>query len=172
MQLALNSGDDVYKLIVFVHILTVVVGFGSAFVWPYLASQARAAGPEMALFASRTSLTGAKILTTMFIYTAGATGLLLLLVNDTWEFSQTWISIAFLLFFVAVGVAAGLHVPNLKAMLGLQEELADGVPGEGDTPPPQALELAERGKKAGMYGGILHLLFILLLLDMVFKPGL
>lgn len=171
MQLASTGFDPFYDLILFLHILTVVVGFGSAFVWPYLASQARAESPEISLFTSRISLAGANMLTTMFIYAAGATGLILVIIGDSWEFSQTWISIAFLLYFAAIGVALGLHKPNLKAMLALQEELAQGVPGKGNAPPPQAIELGERGKKAAMFGGILHLLFVLLLLDMVFKPG-
>ena len=78
---------------------------------------------------------------------------------------------------IASVISQGFHIPNLKAMLGLQEELAAmGPPPQSagaaaGGPPPQVLELQERGKRAGMYGGILHLLFALILLDMVFKPG-
>jgi hypothetical protein len=54
-------------------------------------------------------------------------------------------------------------------MLALQREMAAAGPPQGG-PPPQLAELQARGKKAAMFGGILHLLFVLILLDMVFKP--
>ena len=73
------------------------------------------------------------------------------------------------LYLVALGVSLGLHGPNLKRMLALQREMAAAGPPQGG-PPPQLAELQARGKKAGMFGGILHLLFVLILLDMVFKP--
>ena len=77
---------------------------------------------------------------------------------------------SFALYIVALCVSIFLHFPNLKAMNALQEQMAQGPPPAGG-PPPQLAELQERGKKAGMYGGILHLMFVLILLDMVFKPG-
>lgn len=170
MTLAAYRGDFLYDLVLWLHILTAIIGFGSTFVWPYYAAQARAAGPEISLWNSRTSQRGFPYLSTYMIYAVGLTGILLIIVSDgVIEFSDAWISIAFLLYIGAIGVSHGLHYPNLKAMLGLQEQLENAPPAEGG-PPPQALELAERGKKAGMYGGILHLLFVLILLDMVFKP--
>ena len=101
-------------------------------------------------------------------------GLLLVILGATadpayWEFSDTWISIAMTLYIVAIGVSLGLHYPNLRAMLNLQREMAAAGPPQGG-PPPQLVELQERGKKAAMFGGILHLLFALILLDMVLKP--
>jgi hypothetical protein len=154
----------------------VIVGFGSTFVWPFLAAKARGLGdPQVSYYTSQMAFQGGKVLTTPFIYGAGVTGLILLLFGATsdleyWKFSDTWISIAFLLYFAGLGISLFLHGPNLKAMLGLQEQMASGAaPAAG--PPPQLAELQERGKKAGMYGGILHLIFVLILLDMVFKPG-
>jgi hypothetical protein len=59
-------------------------------------------------------------------------------------------------------------------MNALQNQLLAGPPpgaAPASGPPPQVAELEARGKKAAMFGGILHLLLTLLLLDMVFKPG-
>lgn len=178
MQLAVYRGDAIYDFVLWLHILTVIVGFGSTFVWPFLASKARQLGdPKVGYYVSQMSLQGGNILSSWFIYGAGATGLLLVILassNDPAiiEFSDTWITFAFILYFIGIGVSLGLHYPNLKAMLTLQEQLAsaDGSPGGASGPPPQVAELEERGKKAAMYGGILHLLFVLILLDMVFKP--
>ena len=170
MELAIYRGDFFYDLLLWLHLLTAIIGFGSSFVWPFYANQAKAAGPEISLWNTRTSLLGSPYLTTYMIYAVGLTGILLIIASgDVIEFSDLWISIAFLLYIGALVVALGFHTPNLKAMLGLQEELENAPPTPGG-PPPQALELAARGKKAGMYGGILHLLFVLILLDMVFKP--
>jgi hypothetical protein len=54
----------------------------------------------------------------------------------------------------------------------LQSRLVSGEAKPGPNgPPAEVLELQERGKQAGMYGGLLHLLFLLLMIDMVWKPG-
>lgn len=177
MLLAATRGDAGYDLLLFLHILTVVVGFGSTFVWPFLASKSRQLGkPDTGYYVSQMAMQGSSVLTSPFIYATGALGVALLVVGD-WEMGDLWVSLAFLLYFAGLGVSIGLHTPNLKAMLKLQEELATmGPPPQSAGaaaagPPPQVLELQERGKKAGMYGGILHLLFVLILLDMILKPG-
>jgi len=180
MQLAVYRGDAAYDFVLWLHLLCVVVGFGSAFVWPFLAAKARQVGdPTVGYYVSQMSLQGGNILSSYFVYGAGATGLLLVMLaaaNDpaVIEFSDLWITLAFVLYAVGLAVALGLHYPNLKAMLGLQEQLATAggpPPTEAGGPPPQLAELQERGQKAAMYSGILHLLFVLILLDMVFKPG-
>jgi uncharacterized membrane protein len=176
MSLAVLPNDALYEFVLWLHILTVIVGFGSTFVWPFLAAKSQQLkDAHVGYYVSQMSADGGKILTEPFIYASGATGLLLVIFGATHdpayiEFSDTWVSIAFLLYLGALGISLGLHGPNLKAMLALQKEMAEAGPPQGG-PPPQLAELQERGKKAGMYGGILHLLFVLILLDMVFKPG-
>ena len=180
MLATLNRGDFGYDILLWIHILTAIVGFGSTFVWPALASRSRKLGnPVVSLEVSRMSLDLGHVLTTYFVYAVGVTGLILFGIGPwhTEAVSKTWIGIAILLYAIALTISLGFHLPNLRAMLGLQEELgAMGPPPQSagaaaGGPPPQVLELQERGKRAGMYGGILHLLFALILLDMVFKPG-
>jgi hypothetical protein len=176
-MLAIAQNARSYEFVLWLHILCVVVGFGSTFVWPFLAAKSRQLeDARVGYYVSQMSMQGSTILSSYFIYGAGATGLLLVIFGATddveyWKFSQTWITLAFILYIAGLVVSLGFHYPNLKAMLGLQREIAEGAAPAGG-PPPQAAELQERGKKAGMYGGILHLLFVLILLDMVFKPGL
>lgn len=178
MMLALFRGDFVYDLVLWLHILTAIVGFGSTFVWPFLAAKSRNAGSEVSLANARISAAGEKVLTIIPILVVGATGLLMVLVGEEYwvDWADGWISASMLLYLVALGISMGLHGPNLARMLELQEELASGSggPPAGGTaagPPPQVAELAERGRKAQMYGGILHLLFVVVLVLMVFKPG-
>ena len=175
MVLALTPDSGLYQRVVFAHILTAIVGFGSTFVWPMLSAKVRKSGdPALMLKVSEMIDEAGHVLTSPFIWASGAFGLLAVVLasgmDGTYiEFSDMWISIAMTLYLVALGVSLGLHYPNLKAMLALQREMAAAGPPQGG-PPPQLAELQERGKKAAMFGGILHLLFVLILLDMVFKP--
>ena len=156
------------------HLLTVVVGFGSAFVYPVLGKQAAARGGVQAQALSESTLAAANRLTTPVIYAAGATGLVLVMMSEHIDFDEAWISIALVLFVAAAALVTFAHAPNLKRMDELTRELASGpaadAPGGGGAP-PQAAELAQRGRRAALFGGILHLLFLAIMIDMIWKPG-
>jgi hypothetical protein len=163
-------GTFVYNLLFFLHIACIVVGFGSSFVYPVLAVKARELSPKEAFAINHAAFSSSKFLTSYPIYAAGFFGLCLIFASEeVWTFKQTWISLALLMFIIAVAIATFLHMPNLKAMDALGEKLANAEPKAGG-PPKELAELQERGQKAAMYGGILHLLWLLLMLDMVFKP--
>jgi hypothetical protein len=169
-DLAWNSFG--YRFLYLLHILFVIVGFGSTFVYAALASRARKLAPVEGHAIGHASLEVSKGLTTFPIYGAGLMGIILVLVGEGWKFSQTWISIAFVLFIIGVLVSAFVHTPNLKAMDALQEKLLAGAasaPAGGR--PAEVDELEARGKRAGMTGGLLHLIFLLLVIDMIWKPG-
>lgn len=174
MPLAVMPNSTIYELVLFLHIFAAIAGFGSTFVWPMLSVMSRKSG-DMELAAKvglMSEEAGRKF--EPFILANGVLGLVLVTIVDSAyiQFSDTWVTIAMTLYIVALVVSFGFHQPNLKAMAGLQRELIEGVPGGQAGPPPQVAELEERGKKAAMFGGILHLAFALILLDMVFKPGL
>lgn len=168
----------VYKLFFLLHLAAIIIGFGSTFVFAMMGGKAKRLGPtdpKGAYAISHASYEAGKVLASPFIYAAGAFGLILVVVsNNAWKFSQTWISAAFVLFILAAAIAIFLHNPNLKAMDELSAKLADGkvTPNPGGGPPAEVAELEERGGKAGMYGGILHLFWLLLMIDMIWKPGL
>jgi hypothetical protein len=113
------------------------------------------------------------MLTTISIYLAALFGVLLVVFSgDSWKFSQVWISIAFVLF-IAGAVLGYLLGANSKKMLGLQEALVSGeAKGGPGGPPPEVAELQALGKRSAMFGGLAHLMFLLLLIDMIWKPGL
>jgi hypothetical protein len=164
----------VYNVVYLIHLACVVVGFGSSFVYPVLAAKARGLSPREAYAVNHATLEISPFLTSYPIYGAGAAGIVLIVLSDSvYSFSDTWISIAFLVYIVAVLVALFLHSPNLKAMDALQAELVENppVPGSGEAP-PQVAELEERGQKAAMFGGLLHLCWLVLMIDMIWKPGL
>jgi hypothetical protein len=175
----MKLGGFGHELFLFLHILCAIVGFGSTFVYPALASRARKLPPEQGYAISHTALDISKVVSRPFIYLTGIFGIVLVYIygntiDDMGEaFSQTWITIAFVLFIIGICVSEFLHSPNLKAMDALQEKLVSGAAGAptGGGPPTEVAELQERGKKAGMFGGLLHLTFLLLLIDMIWKPG-
>jgi MFS family permease len=174
MVLAKLLQDDFgYRLLYLLHILFVVVGFGSTFVYAALASRARKLSPTEGHAITHASLDVGKGLTTGPIWGAGIVGVILVLVGEGWEFSQAWISIAFVLFIIGVVISTFVHTPNLKAMDAVQERLiaGDASPSASGAAPPEVAELQQRGKRAGMTGGILHLIFLLLVIDMIWKPG-
>lgn len=166
--LAVTGGtSSVYKLMFLLHILSVVVGFGSAFVYPVLGREAQVRRGIQAQALSDASLKAAGILTTPPIWIAGLTGVALVLMSEPFDFDEAWISIAMTLFILAAALATFVHVPNLRRMNVLTSEVATA----GTPDPAQVAELQRRGKRAAMFGGILHLLFLALLVDMIWKPG-
>jgi uncharacterized membrane protein len=166
--------DFGYRFLFLLHIVMVVIGFGSSFVYPAMARRARKRAAAEGHAITELSLQVGRELTTGPIYLAGLTGIVLVAVSEQWKFSQSWVSIAFVLFFVGVGISAFVHTPNLKKMEALQASLLAGSAGATSSggAPPEVAELETRGKRAGMTGGILHLIFLLLVIDMIWKPGL
>lgn len=169
----LDNDDALYQIVYFLHIVTAIAGFGPTFAYPmYGAIAKRRQGVAGEAISAATLDVGKKL--EYAIYAVPVFGILLVLLSeDVFEFSQEWITIAFVLYIAGLVVSLGFHQPNLRAMNALQQQLLAGPPpgaGAGG-PPPQVAELEARGKKAGMFGGILHLLLALILLDMVFKPG-
>jgi Predicted integral membrane protein (DUF2269) len=167
----MGVGTFAYKLFLLLHLVAVIVGFGSSFMYPMLAVKARALGRRDAYALNHATYSIERPLSLYPIYASGALGIVLVIISDeAWKFSQTWISVAFLLFILTVLVAVFLHLPNLKAMDALEGELAAA---EGSVEPPkQVAEYEERSSKKSMYGGVLHLLWFLLMIDMIWKPGL
>jgi uncharacterized membrane protein len=161
-----GNDDTIYGIVLFLHILAVIIGFGPTFVYPVYAAMARKRpGPEGLAINQVTLEIGKRF--EYAIYAVPILGILLILLSDeVFEFSDPWISASFVAYLVALGISLGLHQPNLRALVALQ-----GTIGPSGPTAEQGRELEERGKKAGMFGGILHLLLVVLLWLMIFKPG-
>ena len=172
----LDYNGTLYKLVLLAHIVAVVVAVGSSFVWAAMSARARDLELRDAHLLNGIALKLSKGMTSMPFYGAAATGILLVAISAAddfgpWAFDQTWISAAFLLVIAGILVARFLHEPNLRALDELKAKLvAGGGTRDAGGPPAEVAELEERGKQAAMYGGILHLITFLLLVDMVFKP--
>lgn len=141
-----------YKLFFLLHILSVIVAFAPGFVWPIVAvnlkKQQKPVGPAIGALAAGN---GTKVHGPALVL-SGFFGFGLIGMSDkAWEFSQAWISVAMLLWFIMIGVLFGMMIPaEKKAAAG--DESADKI--------------------VGMSSGLLHLLLLLMLVDMIWKPGL
>ncbi len=151
-----------YKLVLVLHLLTVIVGFGGMFVAGFYGNEARSRpGPE-GLAVAETTLKVTSMAPTMAVYTVPILGILLILLSDdTWKFSEAWISLSLLLYIVLVALAVTVQVPAIRKMVAMRSG-ADGA---------QPLQMQAEGKKVATVSGIVNLLWVAILLLMVFKPG-
>ena len=171
--MGLNSGA--YKFFVVLHLLSVIIGFGSVFLLGVFGAKAKARGGREGLAVGEVTYDVAKQWSEWFIYAVPVTGIIVVLLSDdVWKFSQAWISLSFLLYIAALGISHALHTPNIRRMNELVAELtAAGPPPGGGSggPPPQVAELEARGKRAGATGAVLNLIVVIVVFLMVWKPG-
>ena len=169
---AINS--DGYKLVLTLHILTVVIGLGAVFLNGIYGAQAKSRrGPE-GLAIAQANLKVTEI-AQYFIYAIPIFGIALVFMSKTdgieiFKFSQTWVWLSLVLYLVALGLSHALLLPAVKRMQVLMAEvIAAGPPAGG--PPPQAAEMEQLGKRIAPVGATLDLLVIVIVALMVFKPG-
>jgi hypothetical protein len=147
-----------YRLVYLLHIGSVLVAFAAAFVHPRLGGLAKRLPGDAASALNQTIVNGSLKLHFPALVLAGLFGSALIpmsTVGDVaiYEFSQMWISLAYLVWFAMLGILFFVMLPAERAL----------VTDPGD---------AGAQKKVGMFGGILHLLLLVMLVLMVWKPGL
>ena len=161
-----------YKLVLLLHILSAIIGFGGVLLNGLYASRAKKRPPAEALAVVEDNAWVSMKVAEVFIYLTAVFGLGLVGLSDKlWKFSQTWVWLSVLIYVLALGLSHGVLFPTAKRMGVLMHEMAAGPPPVGG-PPPQAAEMEQLGKKMGVVGPILNLALIVILFLMVWKPGL
>jgi uncharacterized membrane protein len=166
-------GSDAYKIVLTLHVLCAIVGFGAVFLNGLYGAQAKARQGPAGLAVMQANMLVSKV-AEYFIYAVGATAILLVLMgDDVVEWGQAWIWLSLVLYVVDTAVSHGLLWPRMRRMAALSEELnAMGPPPAGASgPPPQVVEMEAIGKQVGMLGAFLNISLIVILYLMVFKPG-
>lgn len=169
---ALAADSTGYRLLLLGHLLCAIVGFGSTFVYPIIGNHASKVRGVGAAEISNASEKAGKFLSEPFIIGVAIFGIAMALTGP-YEFGDRFVGMALGLYLVALVFSFGVHLPNLKKMNELANELAAmGPPPAGATggPPSQAVEMERRGKLAARNGGILQLFFAAVLILMVWKP--
>ena len=126
-----------YKIFLLIHVVAVVVAFGGNFVQPMLARAGNVADETFAKAALYIQLPA---LVVVFVAGMGLIGLS----DEAWKFSQTWVSLAFLVSIVAIAL----------------QFLVSRAFKSGNT------------KQVPMLTGGLHLMLIIAIYLMIWKPGL
>ncbi|HEX7444306.1 MAG TPA: hypothetical protein VF320_10480 [Acidimicrobiales bacterium] len=139
-----------YRILLILHILFVVVAFGGLFAAPMLA---RAQGASTAVASGMVGYL--QRIAVPAIILAGLMGFGLIGMSKVgdkakFEFSQSWVGIAMLLWLLEIGLLLGLLIPTERKVAA------------GD---------AEAAKRLPMFTGLSHLILLVAVGLMVFKPG-
>jgi uncharacterized membrane protein len=147
-----NTTSFGYRLFFLLHILSILVAFAPAFVWPVVNARLRRQGATPGAEIGKIIRDSWARIHGPALVLAGLFGILMVVVDDkdNWEFSQTWVSMAFLLWFLMLAVVFGLMPWNERKAA------------EGD---------AGADRRSAAFNGILHLLLLLMVIDMIWKPG-
>lgn len=122
---AASRGDLGYDIVLLLHIVTVIAGFGAMVfnaVYDMNAESTDASGAAE-VTRGRLKVVG---LAEKFLYAVPVFGVALVLMNDAYEFSAAWISASFVVYIAAIGILHGLILPNYKGLAELLGSAADG----------------------------------------------
>ena len=164
-----NTG--IYKALLVAHIFCAIVGFGAVYLNALYGAEIRKRRGQEGLAVYEANFRVSQI-GQYFIYGVFVFGILLVVASDdAAKFSQTWVWLSTLLYLVGTGLSHGVLLPAVKRMGVLMREMIAAGPPQGG-PPPQAAEMAELGKRVGVTGATLDVLIVVILVLMVWKPGL
>jgi hypothetical protein len=167
---------DGYKIVLVLHILCAIVGFGAVMLNAVYGAEVRKRQGAEGLAVLEANMRVSKI-GEYFIYAVFILGFALVGMSDkAWKFSQTWVWLAVLLYIVAIAISHAVMQPSTKRMRDLMAELVNaGPPPAGAAPggpPPQVVEMQAIGKRLATFGPVLNIMLVVILGLMVFKPGL
>jgi uncharacterized membrane protein len=153
---------DLYRLVLVLHILSSIIGFGGMFIAGFYGNEAGRLPGRECLAVANTTLKISGRIPTVAVCAVPILGILLILMSDDfWKFSEAWISLSFLLYFVLMGLATGLQVPTIRKMVALRAG-AEGA---------QSFEMQAMAKKVAAVSAVVNVLWVIILFLMVFKPG-
>lgn len=158
-----------YHILVMLHLLCVIGGFGAlAYNALYMSlAQRRPAGGTGAIIEVNTLVSG---LAELLIYAALLFGIgAVASSHSTVKFSQAWVSAAFGVYVVAIGVLHGWIKRHQRLYAALVAKLESGA--EPSTQEKDVAELKALEKRVGFGWGVFNILVIAAVYLMVFKPG-
>jgi hypothetical protein len=166
-----GSDTGAYEFVVFLHILSVILGIGTVMLNGVYAAQAQKyeGPPQRAIFEANEQVSK---IAEYVIYTIPIWGIALVFMSkgDLIEFSDTWVWLSLVLFIAALGISHAVMIPGTKRFIVLLHEIEQG-PAPVGGPPPQVAEIQQIGKKLGGGGAALNILAVVILALMIWKPG-
>ena len=170
----LGSDSTVYGILLFLHIICAILGFGSLALNGLYGQQAAQRKGPAGVAIGQANFAVSKV-AEIFVYGVFVFGILLVLTaeNDVIGFEDLWVWLSILLFVIAIGFSHARQIPNARKMNTLAEELAttEGPPPGQGGPPPQVVQMEAIGKQLAVGGVFLNLMLLTILYLMIFKPG-
>jgi hypothetical protein len=165
-----GTTTGIYKVLLLLHILSVVVGIGAVMLNGVYAAQAQKR-PGPAGRAVSEANEAVSSIAEYVIYLIPVFGLLLVMFSGgAWKFSQTWVWLAIIVYVLAIGISHSVLIPGHRRINALLSEMEQGPPPAGG-PPPQVATIEELGKRQAVAGMAANLLVVVLLILMIWKPG-
>jgi uncharacterized membrane protein len=150
-----------YEALLFGHLLAAMTWVGGDLMVQMFYLRARASGPEaVGQFAKDVEWIGLRVLNTAALLVV-IFGVLLVIEVDAYDFSQFWITAALAMFALSFVTGAGFLGPESGRLAKLSDE-------RGATDP----EVQRRIGRILLISRIEFVLLVLIVLDMVIKPGL
>jgi len=150
-----------FEFLLFGHLLAAMVWVGGDLMIQMFYLRSRASGPEaVAEFAKNVEWIGLRVLNPASLLVV-IFGVLLVIDQEAYEFSQFWVSAALAMFLISALTGAAFLGPETGRIGKLSEE-------RGATDP----EVQQRIGRVVMISRIEFTLLVLIVLDMVLKPGL
>ena len=138
-------GDLPYNIVYLIHIFSVILGVGMAFIAPMFAVRARRTSGQ----ALQEIVTDAasNVMLPMFIVAGLAGGILVTLSGDFYDFRQAWLQVGGTVWIIVLILTALVYPPSWLRLVNVGED------------------------RKGMLGGLLHLSLAALLIIMTWKFG-
>jgi len=170
---AIGGQDTVYGLVLLLHILSAIIGFGGVLLNGLYAQQAQQRPGREGVAINQANFAVSKV-AEIFIYLVFVFGVILvLLAEEPVSFGDLWVSLSMLLFIAAIGISHGMLYPAVRKTNALAEELSttEGPPPGTGGKPAQVIEMEALGKRIGMADALLKVLLVTILYLMIWKPG-
>jgi hypothetical protein len=170
-MLAYEAGfSGIFKVILVLHILSAIVGIGGVVLNGLYAAEARKRQGPTGRAVSEANYAVSNIAEKV-IYLVPVFGILLVLTSDdAFKFSTTFVWLSLLLFIAALGVAHSILIPGHKRINALLLEMEQGPPPVGG-PPPQVAQIQVLGKRQAAAGMSLNIVLTVILVLMIWQPG-
>jgi uncharacterized membrane protein len=153
---------DLYNVVLVLHILAAIIGFGGMFIAGFYGNEAGTMPGREGLAVAQTTLKVTGQIPTVAVCAVPILGILLILMSeDAIKFSAMWVSLSFLLYIVLMGLATGIQVPTIRKMVAMR------AGAEGAT----SIQMQAMGKKVATISAVVNVLWVVILILMVFKPG-
>lgn len=163
----MGVSSGIYNLVLLLHILTVVVAFGSFTANVAYVRLARERGGAEGVAIAEASAAVTKRVAQSTFYAVPVFGILLVVLSDgSIGFEEPWIGLAIALYVAAAVLLAAVVIPAQRRSNQLAAESLASPSSKAGTGETERLD-----KKLAASSGVFNLLFLAILALMIFKPG-